>query len=303
MLAAHPDVETTSEPWFLIPLVYTLKDHGVYAEFSFMSLRRTVKHLLDNLPNGRQDYYEAIRNFSETLYSKLNKNNARFFLDKTPRYYLIAEDIARIFPNGKFIFLYRNPISVLASTIASFYGNRLGDPWHKIDLYKGPSLLSRASATLKNKSIAIQYEELVRTPEPVLQSICEYMDIPFSETMIEKFTKVPITGMGDKVGYTKYEDISEESLHKWRRILNTPFRQKYALKYIQRLGENTIRSFGYDMAQLIDDIRSFQPTGRGSLADRFNLAKCHLYTIFEMKLITDKIRQHFKEKHNLFMHF
>ena len=34
VLAAHDDIATTSEPWILLPFLFSTKEQGVYAEYS-----------------------------------------------------------------------------------------------------------------------------------------------------------------------------------------------------------------------------------------------------------------------------
>jgi len=96
ILVSHPEIETISEPWFLIPSVYALRDSGVFAEYSAASLHKTMTHLISKLPNGKQDYYDGLRVFAETIYSRLNTKKAKYFLDKTPRYYLNIQEIEQI---------------------------------------------------------------------------------------------------------------------------------------------------------------------------------------------------------------
>ena len=58
------------------------------------------------------------------LYREISKKNRNddfiYFLDKTPRYYWILNEIHELFPEAKYIYLTRNPINVFSSTMTSW---------------------------------------------------------------------------------------------------------------------------------------------------------------------------------------
>ncbi len=80
-------------------------------------------------------------------------NGETYFLDKTPRYYLIIPEIAQIFPDAKFIFLFRNPLQVISSVMKTWCKGTLnGLHRYNNDLINGPQLLSEGYEILKDKS-------------------------------------------------------------------------------------------------------------------------------------------------------
>lgn len=303
MLAAHSDIETTPEPWFLIPFVYTLRGSGVYAQYSATSLHKTMKDLVKNLPNGEQDYYEGLRQFAETIYSRLSTNRAKYFLDKTPRYYLIIQEIEKIFPDAKFIFLFRNPLSTLSSIISSFYGGRLGDSWHKIDIFKGPILLAQGYKTIKDKSHVVQYEKLIIDPENVLRHVCDYLSVPYERSMAEDFSAVSLKGFGDKIGQKEYTRVDSAPLDKWKSVLGTTYRKRYALKYIEYLGVDTIKTFGYEIDKIISELNQLKTKSTSGLKDRYNIMRCHLRSFFEIPMFKKKIKEKLLLKEKFYIHF
>src|SRR5215211_9414871 len=70
ILAAHEPIATASEPWILLPYLYTLREHGIYAEYSHRVLVQAVKDFCAVLPGGRNDYVAEIRRFALRLYGK-----------------------------------------------------------------------------------------------------------------------------------------------------------------------------------------------------------------------------------------
>ena len=105
MLAADRQIASVAEPWLLLPFVYALRKSGASADYSHQLANQALMDFIEELPNGKQDYLSAVGSAIRELYQKAAKNNnAQYFLDKTPRYALIADDIIDIFPDGKLSF-------------------------------------------------------------------------------------------------------------------------------------------------------------------------------------------------------
>ena len=120
IIAAHDGVATTSEPWLLLPYAYTLRPQGVDAEYVHPLMVAAIEDFCKELPRGEEDYLAELRRFSLDLYEKAAGEGATHFLDKSPPYCLVAEEIMRLFPEAKFVFLWRNTLSVLASMIETW---------------------------------------------------------------------------------------------------------------------------------------------------------------------------------------
>src|SRR5690606_14968727 len=132
---AHSQVATVSEPWLLLPFVYALRSPGAVAEYSHRSLVTAMDDFCAALPNGRADYEAEVRMLALRLYARVTPPGATHFLDKTPRYCLIAEELLRIFPDAKFIFLWRNPLAILASMFGK--DSKWRTYRYQVDLFKG----------------------------------------------------------------------------------------------------------------------------------------------------------------------
>ena len=100
LVASHPDVGTASEPWLLLPLVYGRRVRGVHAEYRHRLAAAAVDEFIRQLPRGRSSYNEAVRDVVLRLYTEASGENRRYFLDKTPRYHLIVNEIADLVPEG-----------------------------------------------------------------------------------------------------------------------------------------------------------------------------------------------------------
>jgi hypothetical protein len=129
------------------------------------------------------------------------------FLEKTPKNSLRIPFLNRVFPDARFIFLWRDPRENIASIVEAWRSGRWTTyptlpgwtgPW---SLLLPPKWQSLAGATLEeiaayqwrtaneqvladfdhipaNRKTFVTYSELLKTPEPTLQKLCRFLSIP-----------------------------------------------------------------------------------------------------------------------------
>lgn len=289
ILSTHADICTKSELWFLLPHVEALQNKYTFSQYSNISLKNATKGLLEQLPGGEDDYYQALRALSDCLYGRLAKNSEKYLLDKTPRYYLIIKEIVKIYPNAKFIFLFRNPLAIVASVIESFNGGRLGDYRHRIDLYRGPRMLADGYDHIKDRSIVVRYEDLVREPSSTLKGVCEYLEIPFHTEMLTKFPDVPVGNFGDQFGSKRYTALEPDRIENWRRVFSTSYRRQYLLRYLDAIGRDVVETFGYDYDGLKKQVGESDVRFSLGIRDRYDLLKCSVMSAFEGIVFREKL--------------
>jgi hypothetical protein len=289
ILATHPEISTSSEPWLLLPFFYTLKPYGVFTEYSHSICLAAFQDFVSHLPNGEQDYYEAINRFAKTLYDKVSEKDTRYFLDKTPRYFLIIPEIARAFPEAKLIFLFRNPLQVLSSVIKSWNDGRMRLDMHHVDLFRGPHLLAQGYRDLKDRSLKVNFERLVEDPGKEVEKVFRYLDLVFDKGAIERFEEIKFQGrMGDSIGTQEYDKIDLRPLEKWKEELNTRFRKAHAMKYLERLGRENVETLGYDFNDLQQQVQQIKAVRSGFLSDRYHLFVSYLFRLLEIPLFKKK---------------
>jgi hypothetical protein len=256
ILGTHREISTVAEPWLLLPYLYTLRHKGCYAEYGHNRAVDALEDLCRQLPDGRQGYIEELRNFITRIYGKLVSNEARYFVDKTPRYHLVVEDIVRMFPDAKHIFLWRNPLAVIASLMDT-WGRGHWNLYHfKVDLFDGLSNLIAAAQTHSAVSHTLRYEDLISDTERECHKAFDYLGIPFDSDLLEDFSRIQLEGrMGDKAG-THYQKVSREPLDKWRRTLASPTRKAWCRRYLKWIGEERLQIMGYELSQLLSDLDS-----------------------------------------------
>ncbi|WP_340112511.1 sulfotransferase family protein [Maribellus mangrovi] len=284
VLMTHPQIASVAEPWLLLPFLFSTKSSGIASLYNHTKSSSGLNSFINNLPNSKQDYITELRTFIFNLYDKQCKNGELFFLDKTPRYYLIIPEIAELFPNAKFIFLFRNPIHVMSS-IMETWSNKSFKRLHEyaIDLYDGPQLLSDGYKLLKNKSIALTYESFVENPEASVKRICNYLEIDYLLDMTTNFESQNTKGkMGDPTGAKKYKKIEKESLRKWENILNTKFRISVAKKYINQLENQTFEIQGYNKEHILNELSQVKTSFQLPIEDMLQYQRTKLINRFHL---------------------
>jgi hypothetical protein len=267
IIAAHDGVATVSEPWLVLPHAYTFRPGGVSGEYLHPLMVDAIEDFCAELPNGVEDYRSALREFVLGLYEKAVDGEARYFLDKSPPYCLVAEEIMSIFPEGKFIFLWRNPLSVVASIIETW------EPWHpamfRDDLFIGLPRLISAFQKNRSRAHAVRFENLVSGDASCWTELMRYLEIEFQPETLNSFTEVKLNGrMGDPTGSRRYSSLSPEPQQKWKRTLANPLRKAWCHRYLDYLGSERLTAMGYDRAHLLSELDS-QPLSTKALVSDF----------------------------------
>ena len=265
VIAAHDGVATVSEPWLLLPYLYTLRTEGVVAEYTHPLMVEAVEDFCGELPGGAEDYRSELRDFVLRLYQRAAGDGARFFLDKSPPYYFIADDIIRLFPEGKFVFLWRNPLSIVASIIETWQQGHWHPTAFREDLFIGLPRLVSAYLAHRDRVHSIRFEDLVNGDKGPWKSLMDYLEIEFDTNALDRFSNVKLNGrMGDQIGVRQYSKLSTEPTQKWTQTIHNPLRKAWCDRYLRFLGEERLAAMGYERDRLLDELSS-QPLRFSSL--------------------------------------
>lgn len=272
VLASHDEISTRSEPWLLLPHIYALRELGASADYTHPLLVRALNEFASQLPGGLDDYLDEVRSFAQNLYAKASDSESAYFLDKSPPYALVVEDIIRLFPEGKFIFLWRSPLSVVASIIETWRNGRWEPAMFREDLFIGIQNLTEAYEKYARDAVSVRYEDLI-AGEDAWRRVTDYLEIPFDPSSLRRFADVKLQGsMGDQVGTRTFSEIDGTASTKWRHAICNPLRKTWCRRYIHWIGARRLGIMGYDMDTLLAELDA-APSGRRHLAgDSLRLA-------------------------------
>lgn len=275
MLMRHDAIESCSEPWSLLPYLSTFQSSDLLDIRTAYGQELTALALDDfcaSLPQGRETYRSHLHDFMIDLYGEVVGPDVTYFLDKTPRYFYIADDALDLFPEAKAILLTRQPLSVASSIVQTWGNGRWNLFFHENDLYDGPRKLAALRKDRGDRLLVVSYENLVTNPERTIREVFAHLDLPMVAEALTDFGGARLEGtMGDPTTRAYTSSVSNQSLDRWKATFATGQRQRWAHRYLDALGDDVIATLGYDMADLhrqVDAIptEGFDPTDSAMLA-------------------------------------
>lgn len=273
VLSTYPEVSTASEPWVLLPFLSPLEPEMPLATGWQGTVNDAFRDFVAELPRAEEDYLERLRPFAEQLYAEAADPGARYFLDKTPPYHWIVDQLFKLFPDAKFVFLWRNPLSVVASVIETFCAGRWRPDGYRGTLFEAPRNLVASHDRHRDRSIAIRFEDLIGGGSEPWRRLAAYLELDFSPDSLSAFTGVSFNGRhGDPTGTRLYSSVSREPLDKWRRSIHTPVRRLWCERYLRWLGPGLLAEMGYDLDRLLAELRGTS-NGGGTARDVGDLTR------------------------------
>jgi hypothetical protein len=293
MLARHPKIDTVSETWMLLPLLYSLKGDGLISEYKHEFFLQARDDLAPLLGDGDKAFYPEVREYAMSIYRKLAHDHAEFFVDKTPPYTLIAQEIMNTFPDAKFIFLWRNPLAVVASIMSSWAGGRFNLFRVRNELFRGMRNMCDAFEANKHRACSIRYEELCANPDSELRRLYKYIFPGLELHPLRPLHEVKVRGgrMGDDSVMRESPLVSNEMHAKWKAVMCNPVRKRWCRKYLEWLGEDSLRRIGYNQGELLAELESV-PFGMKHIAsDCVRQLYGGMNAILEIELVARKLRR------------
>lgn len=273
VLAAHPRIHTVSEPWILLPLLSPLQRKLPAAGPREPLIADAVEDFCSTLPSGRDEYREAAREFALRLYATAAGTDDGYFVDKTPLYHLIVDQLVATFPDAKYVFLWRNPLSVVASAVALWDTGRWEVNRHPMALFQSIADLTAAWLRYGERSFAIRFEDVVAGGPEDWQRLMAYLELNFEPAQLHHFAEVELRGRkGDPTGTRRYRALSEEPVEKWRQAIHNPVRLAWCRRYLRWIGSERLAVMGYELEQLQRELDAVTTVTDGALADLRTLA-------------------------------
>lgn len=269
VLSAHPEVASLAEPWVLLPLVTCFDAQITRSVYGHNVLEKAIVDLKVEAGRFQQQYDNHIRSFINEIYTPV-RGNKKYFLDKTPRYYLIAEELHRLFPDAKFIYLFRNPIDIYDSVIETWYEGRLSKlAFNYLDVTEGLNFLCKPFEHNRN-ALKINYEDFCADSALAVGQICEYLEIEYQPEILTQFSQVKFTGM---LGDPKQGELDKvTNLRKPQQPISAIRRRLYA-QWLRNISELAWGVSGYQRDNLLSQLESRPVAGiRQQITDRRDVA-------------------------------
>ncbi len=156
----------------------------------------------------------------------------KLFIDKTPNYYKDPHVFDRIedgFEQARFIHLIRHPFatmdSIIKNRIYSLYHHHRNNPvkaaehiWYTHNQH----IQQFIERTGSERSLVIQFEDLVTRPEAIMNKVCAFLGVEFDPMMIKPYdTENMIIGDGDP-NILNHDDIDPGLASAWQELSFQP---------------------------------------------------------------------------------
>ncbi len=218
MLNAHPEVTMPPETHFLRRQV--IPDHGVGLEKAeerlgedkyFSRLGFNSSELLEFFREERVQFDWSLL-YRKILLEYLEESGGSFIGDKDPKSVEYLPVIKAIFPDAKIIHMVRDPRDVVLSRGKAGWSKDRSWFTHPL-AYRVQFQLGRERGRelFGENYLEIKYEELITGPEEILQGVSDFLDIDFSERMLD---------FGDSA-----EELVAEDEKSWKKNVTGPLKQ------------------------------------------------------------------------------
>jgi hypothetical protein len=130
------------------------------------------------------------------LHRELIQSGKRILVSKTPTDVFIVDEIARCWPDARFIYLLRHPAAIARSR-QSYRPEDSADR-HATFVRRYARALEKARQ--EHPGITVRYEDLTTEPERVTRELCAFLGVKWEPTMLEYGEGAPRrykAGLGD----------------------------------------------------------------------------------------------------------
>jgi hypothetical protein len=218
LLRSHPRISIPPESHFIPRFYLGWGDPG-----SAGAARALAARLLSMQPVRRWELelepaaFSSCRSFAEVLevlYGEFARVEGKSrWGDKTPHYVTNLPILAGLFPDARFIHIYRDPRDVVHSWEGRSF--RPGNTYCGArDWRRMVATGRRDGATLGERYLEIRYETLVSAPGEAMRGACEFLDEPYAGEMVRRAERRPI--YGEKQVRRKAE-VDPAKAFEWRR--------------------------------------------------------------------------------------
>ena len=152
--------------------------------------------------------------FCEGFYNQaLNKNGAKFWVEKTPANAACFSLFLDRFQNGKVIHMLRNPYDTIASLWSRGY-----DLHYAVGIYLLNTSSGISARNSNRKYHEIKYEDVVQKPSETIAEVCTFLEIEYnSEMLTSKDEKIEVSHLPGW-NYDETANIGTKALGRFDRL-------------------------------------------------------------------------------------
>jgi hypothetical protein len=249
--------------------MYNPYGHGWRPIFQFLDSTQVRAQLINSDRSPRSLVAGVLSAFA-------TREGAKHWGDKsTPQRAVEITTMHKLFPEGRFIHIYRDPRAVVNSHLAVGWARNVGYATNKWKCQI--SSIRRGLACIPKEQVTqVSYEALCASPELTLRSLCEFLGEDYNAEMVVRPCHLSPTVENLSVESIKHNvggRILKGNYAKWRQGLS-----EQQVKLVERMAGRQMRKYGYECP------RSFSVTGGlwyrlrrlQAIRRRYNKLRLHL---------------------------
>lgn len=252
LLASHPNISMTRRTnfwrYFVDKYGELSDDNNLEACLGTMRVYKRLVVLDIDFDRLRREFVEGPRTYGR-LYSLLERQVAersgkRRWGDKSLEIERYADRILADFPKARILHMIRDPRDRLASVLTR-WRTRRGDLGVATAAWLWSIRLASQHATAHpDNYLAVGYESLARSPEAVMQQVCDFIGEPYDESMLTMVGAGHFRDSGSNSSYGARQAgaIGTDSIGKYREVL-TP----HQIAFIQNMAGDELTRHGYEL--------------------------------------------------------
>ena len=209
-------------------------------EFPGYDVDRFVSCFKEFEPKTLREQFEAyLRSLYYALFNVHLPEGSRI-VEKSVENAEYASVLRWMFPDSRCVHIVRNPYASLVSTRRA--KSRRGYP---VMTNMAKALYNSSYYLFKNRIhldryLVVRYEDLVTDTQRVLRRISDFLDISFSETLLQP-TILGRPWKGNSTSNTDFTGISTAPVSAWRQYVND-----YEIRVVNRISSSVIQEYGYE---------------------------------------------------------
>ena len=240
ILNAHEEIYINGE----MPFLYRLSDYQIPVDFridtreKFDKLKGAVNKydIWDNLENLSNTNFEDFKSTDKTIKDffrvSFSKKGKKVWGNKTPQNTENIDILSKYFPESKFIIITRDIRDIALSWKKK---------WGKSILLTSHKWNARMQVNVKgNRILLVKYEDLLENIEAETKRICDFLGIPWDDSMI-RFQDKTTSIIDGKINYGK--GLIPENKEKWKKELS-----KKTLKRIEEIAYTALEHHDYPIS-------------------------------------------------------
>jgi len=239
MLAGHPSLFCPPELHLLGFTTMGARKSGLRGSYLEEGLVRAIQELdggsAEKAVSLEQDWVSADLPVEE-VYDRLQKMaKGRLLIDKSPSYAARLDTLKNaeeLFVSAKYIHLVRHPLSVIDSFVKNRFdrllgltGKAPGEVAEKVWVESNANLSEFLRSVDPGRSMTIRYEDLVRSPQAVMEELCFFLGVPFDAAVLQPYEGRRMTdglrsqsiAIGDP-GFLEHKGIDASLADAWQNV-------------------------------------------------------------------------------------